>query len=292
MRWLRHVTLPYLMLMLIATVLTTGDVHGQTIFDQLQAGAREGLDRVLTPPADSRDDQKPFLGIVGDDDPRGVRILSVRTGGPAEAAGIQPGDVITSIQGRPVRNMDTLSAILQTKKPGQQLPVELLRGGRRVAIAVTLGTRSNPAPLLAAEPDAPPPEPEAETFPLPPPRNRAPSAAATPPPPLPGDQLSDDAAEPQPLTRPAPRTQPQTAGGGEPQPFRRPSPLLQRVGPLLDRVAPIIDEVVAPTGVAPASREVSSEVTTLRRQVTTLQAEVDALKRRLAELEARLDATP
>jgi membrane-associated protease RseP (regulator of RpoE activity) len=55
---------------------------------------------------------------------------------PAAAAGFEPGDVITSIDGKPVETFTDVSAIVQAS-PGQQLEVVVERGGADQTIMVT-----------------------------------------------------------------------------------------------------------------------------------------------------------
>ncbi|ADG87522.1 MAG: trypsin-like peptidase domain-containing protein [Thermobispora bispora] len=71
--------------------------------------------------------------------PTGVLVSAVTPGGAADRAGIRPGDVILSINGRPTRTSYTLSQILATYKPGETVRVELRRAfGRTTTVEVTL----------------------------------------------------------------------------------------------------------------------------------------------------------
>ncbi len=71
--------------------------------------------------------------------PQGVGVQSVRSGGPADRAGIQAGDVITSVAGQQVPDPATLSTVLATLNVGQTVPVVLQRGGASRTVQVTLG---------------------------------------------------------------------------------------------------------------------------------------------------------
>jgi S1-C subfamily serine protease len=65
-----------------------------------------------------------FLGIeVQSADANGVVIGGVFTGGPAASAGLEAGDVITSIDGRAVTAPNSLSSYLLTKKPGNTVTI-------------------------------------------------------------------------------------------------------------------------------------------------------------------------
>jgi serine protease Do len=59
----------------------------------------------------------------------GLAVSGVRKDGPAAQAGIQPGDVVISAQGKKVDRIRELLEIIRDKKPGVQLKLTLLRAG-------------------------------------------------------------------------------------------------------------------------------------------------------------------
>lgn len=65
---------------------------------------------------------------------------AVESGGPADAAGLEPGDVILSLDGRPVNSGQELLAMLRSRSPGDEVEVEYDRDGRRETATVTLGS--------------------------------------------------------------------------------------------------------------------------------------------------------
>ncbi|WP_439676085.1 S1C family serine protease [Embleya sp. MST-111070] len=71
----------------------------------------------------------------------GVGVVSIQDGGAAKAAGIQIGDVITTIDDQAVTDVSTLSEVLGGKQPGDRVKVNLLRGsnGNKATVDVTLG---------------------------------------------------------------------------------------------------------------------------------------------------------
>jgi S1-C subfamily serine protease len=71
---------------------------------------------------------------------QGAVVLQVEPGSPADSAGLQQGDVITSFQGRPVNSADQLATAIQADKPGQQVKIGLYRGSDRLTVSATLGT--------------------------------------------------------------------------------------------------------------------------------------------------------
>ena len=81
---------------------------------------------------DGRTPQFGFLGVSGDRPPTGqsgVLLTEVQPNTPAQRAGLQPGDIITAIDGDPVDDMNDLAARIQATPPGTTVTLEFLRGG-------------------------------------------------------------------------------------------------------------------------------------------------------------------
>ena len=66
-----------------------------------------------------------FLGLGVNDAPGGAVVRQVIPGGPAAGAGINPGDVITSVNGQPVNSATALTNILDQHHPGDGVDVGL-----------------------------------------------------------------------------------------------------------------------------------------------------------------------
>jgi S1-C subfamily serine protease len=90
--------------------------------------------------------RRPYLGVTTTPDSRGAGVVEVAPAGPAADAGVQAGDVITSVDGRPVSEPEDLSEALSGKEPGDQVRVELVRNGEPRTITVTLGARPQRTP--------------------------------------------------------------------------------------------------------------------------------------------------
>jgi S1-C subfamily serine protease len=72
---------------------------------------------------------QPSLGVEMRTAPNGVVIADVAAGGPADRAGLQPGDVIESIAGRRTRSVDDVARALAEERPGRQVVIELRGAG-------------------------------------------------------------------------------------------------------------------------------------------------------------------
>jgi serine protease Do len=71
-------------------------------------------------------------------DRNGAVVLNVAPGGAAAKAGLEPGDVIISYNGKPIRNRDELVSMVTATKPGSTVPVRIVRDRQERTISVTV----------------------------------------------------------------------------------------------------------------------------------------------------------
>ncbi|HEX7776496.1 MAG TPA: PDZ domain-containing protein, partial [Parvibaculum sp.] len=71
-------------------------------------------------------------------DLHGALVAGVTPGAPAEAAGIEAGDLITGFDGQAVREMRDLPRIVAETEVGKQVSVDLLRGGKKKTVKITV----------------------------------------------------------------------------------------------------------------------------------------------------------
>lgn len=74
---------------------------------------------------------------------RGARVERTITGSPAHQAGIQAGDIIIRVDGRPIRNGGELAEAIRGAADGRPIELHLLRNGRPAALTVTPSARPN-----------------------------------------------------------------------------------------------------------------------------------------------------
>jgi aminopeptidase YwaD len=67
----------------------------------------------------------------------GVALADVRSGGPAEAAGLRKGDVIQKLGAREIHNFDDYMACFAELQPGVPVPVRVLRDGQPLEVQLT-----------------------------------------------------------------------------------------------------------------------------------------------------------
>ena len=95
------------------------------------------------------DEYKESLGLPAAT--KGAYVVEVTPDAPAARAGLQPGDVVVSLNGRAIDGSSELTRAVGSAKPGDTLRLELLREGRRQTANVRAGTR--PANLEVAGAD-------------------------------------------------------------------------------------------------------------------------------------------
>jgi putative serine protease PepD len=72
---------------------------------------------------------------------QGLRVAVVTAGGPAAAAGLQVGDIITSIDGQPATSTDQLIALTLAKRAGDRVEIGYHRNGSSATATITLAAR-------------------------------------------------------------------------------------------------------------------------------------------------------
>jgi hypothetical protein len=222
-------------------------VAAQPTLERLEKSIRERTDGEAKPAAAGQ--KSGYLGLTADDANdrgRGVRVLAVRPGGPAAAAGLKPNDLITAIAGVRVRQMSDMADIMALFPAGDTVALDVQRDGKQQQMKVTL---AQPLAAKEAAKDGakPAPKPEAK-----------PQAAA--------EELP--AAGPE-LTPPRPKPLLQADAPEVPP---RPKPLLPADAPEVPpRPKPLLPAAAPPT------------VEQLQRRIEQLERRVEQLEKALAE---------
>jgi len=83
---------------------------------------------------------------------RGALITGVLRGGPADKAGVKPGDVLVEVEGRPVADPTSMLNLIAALPPGKPATVKVTRSGQEIDATITVGRRPKPqARARAAE---------------------------------------------------------------------------------------------------------------------------------------------
>src|SRR5713226_4922006 len=75
---------------------------------------------------------------------RGALIAGVLRGGPADKAGVKPGDVLLEVQGKPVADPAAMLNLIAALAPGSAATMKVKRQGQDVDASVTVGRRPKP----------------------------------------------------------------------------------------------------------------------------------------------------
>jgi serine protease Do len=99
---------------------------------------------------------KEVAESIGLGKPTGALVRSVETGGPAEKAGVEAGDIVTRFDGKPVEKSGDLPRIVGGVKPGSKATLQVFRRGAYKDLNVV---------VAEVEPDRAPRTAQAETKP-------------------------------------------------------------------------------------------------------------------------------
>jgi S1-C subfamily serine protease len=98
-------------------------------------GVISALGRTVRVPSDDAG-----TAVLATDD-GGLFVVGTTPGGPAEAAGLRSGDIITAIDGAPVGDADQLEVLSVTRSPGDQVRLTHRRAQTSADVTVTLGAQ-------------------------------------------------------------------------------------------------------------------------------------------------------
>ena len=108
-----------------------------------------------------KDLTKEEADALGWEAPRGAKLVKPVPGGPAEAQGLKPDDILVSLDGVEIESVKALVETVAKKAAGTEIKLAILRAGREKRLALKLGAR--PAQFAAAKPAADAPLPMLDT---------------------------------------------------------------------------------------------------------------------------------
>ena len=99
-----------------------------------------GVQPIAFPPSASPNTARQSPGAGSG---RGLLIVTIAPGSPAETAGLLLGDIVVAIEGSPVQGVRSLQASLDSENVGRSVTLELIRGGKLLKVPVTIGERQD-----------------------------------------------------------------------------------------------------------------------------------------------------
>ena len=127
------------------------------VVDQLREKGRVTRGRIGVQIGPVSDDVAKAIGLAK---PEGAMVSGVERDGPADKAGVQPGDVITRFNGEAVTRVSDLPRLVGNTAPGTEASLQVWRRGKSVDLKVKVDEMPSEAPRAAAG-GAKPVEPEA-----------------------------------------------------------------------------------------------------------------------------------
>lgn len=108
---------------------------------------------------------KEVAESIGLGKPMGAMVRGVEAGGPAEKAGVEPGDIITQVEGRTIDKFGDLPRMVGNAKPGAKVALRIFRRGAYRDIAVTV-IEFEPERIAGSKPGAGEREPAKPAAPM------------------------------------------------------------------------------------------------------------------------------
>ncbi|MDI4632483.1 Do family serine endopeptidase [Pelomonas sp. V22] len=107
------------------------------VADQLRSGGKVRRGRMGLLPDDISKEVAEAIGLGSK--ARGALVRNVEPGSPAEKAGIEGGDVLTKLDGKPIERAIELRRIAAATQPGSRVAVQVFRRGAYKDLQVVLG---------------------------------------------------------------------------------------------------------------------------------------------------------
>jgi putative serine protease PepD len=91
--------------------------------------------------------ERAYLGLTSSPaSGGGAQVQQATASGPAQRAGIEPGDVVTRVDGEPVQDPDDVATAIEDDAPGDEIEITVRRGGDERTLTVELGERPAQVP--------------------------------------------------------------------------------------------------------------------------------------------------
>ena len=74
---------------------------------------------------------------------RGLLVVAVAAGSPAEQAGILLGDIIVKAEGSSIQDIQSLQPLLDSENVGKAIAIEVVRGGQLIKLSITVAEKPN-----------------------------------------------------------------------------------------------------------------------------------------------------
>ena len=128
------------------------------VAEQLKANGKVTRGRIAVAIGEVPKDVAESLGLP---QASGALVSTVEPGGPADRAGVKPGDIITRFGGKPVDAATDLPRMVGETKPGSRTTVTVWRKGQTATLPIVVEETSDKSPKQAGKRSPPAPAPHA-----------------------------------------------------------------------------------------------------------------------------------
>jgi hypothetical protein len=111
---------------------------GAQVVQRLASAPRPMYASVPAPGRTRQAGGRAFLGVQGDAEPDGARLVSVVPGAAADRAGLREGDVLIRLAGAPLGSFEDLRMVLRARRGGERVDVVFVRNGEQRSVTATL----------------------------------------------------------------------------------------------------------------------------------------------------------
>ncbi|HEX7387240.1 MAG TPA: DegQ family serine endoprotease [Castellaniella sp.] len=125
------------------------------VVDQLKAHGKVTRGMIGVQITEVQDDVAKALGLPKAE---GALVSSVAPNGPAAKAGVHPGDVITSFNGKKIAHMTDLPRMVGATQPGTEVTMQVWRKGKTVDLKAKIAELTDQAAAATSSASSPAPE--------------------------------------------------------------------------------------------------------------------------------------
>jgi hypothetical protein len=111
---------------------------GAQIAERLASGPRPAYASLPAPARGRAGSGGPFLGVQGDAEADGARLVFVVPGSAADRAGLRSGDVVIRVAGAPLMSFEELRSAVRSRRVGDRVAVVFVRNGEQRSVTATL----------------------------------------------------------------------------------------------------------------------------------------------------------
>jgi PDZ domain-containing protein len=130
-------------LLVVALIAVAGVAIASGVFDRGTAATATSALPSNPSPTPAFAPAQPWMGLTATSSgtQSGALVTQVTPGGPAEQAGVQPGDVILAVNAQPISGPADIGGVIDALPTGSEVLLQIDRGGQLSTVGVTLAPK-------------------------------------------------------------------------------------------------------------------------------------------------------